>query len=349
MVSRDAARHYQWIADAVKASDDVIKDAADQVIESLLNLSTGDDAVDHALRSQFLKSIEPIVQRTFSRRGGEVETSALYRVVKERSAAAFLSQYKTSLDDLDEIMKPYGWWQNAKEYWANAPLSVVERDDLATAYQMLYGPHVDQQRLLNSKLFDPQRKWVDRNGYRLSDRIWKQGDAYRARIDEIVQRGIRQGWSAEKLAGELRQYIDPAYARLRYTKSGRIYRTSSYSPNAASAARRLARTEITRVSGQATIDRARVVPGVQGIRWRLSASHPGDDSCNPHAEEDLYGLGAGVYPLDNVPPYPSHPNCMCTLVPSHEPREVTRRKIVEKYRNEAFAEAGFDPEKGWLW
>lgn len=151
------------------------------------------------------------------------------------------------------------------------------------------------------------------------------------------------------MAKELRQYVKPGYAPVKYTKSGRVYRVgSTYRPNAASAARRLARTEITRIHGDGAKERARDVPGLKGIRWRLSLSHPRPDQCDIHASDLSHNLGLGVYPVDEVPPYPDHPQCMCTLVPVHYPRDQVRREIVNRYRRIAFDEAGFDPETGWI-
>ena len=44
-----------------------------------------------------------------------------------------------------------------------------------------------------------------------------------------------------------------------------------------------------------------------GLRYCLSPRHPRKDICDTHASADLYGLGAGVYPVDACP-WPAHPN-----------------------------------------
>jgi hypothetical protein len=80
------------------------------------------------------------------------------------------------------------------------------------------------------------------------------------------------------------------------------------------------------------------VPGIRGLRFRLSGSHPGQDSCNPLAEQDLYGLGAGVYPIDQFPGVPVHPNCLCLCLHAHHSRDETRALIVSKYRRLAGVE-----------
>ena len=75
---------------------------------------------------------------------------------------------------------------------------------------------------------------------------------------------------------------------------------------------RLLRTETNRAFRLGLIKYAKDRTWVQGIKWELSAAHPEDDICDYIAADDLYGLGAGVYPPDNVPVVP-HPHCICYL------------------------------------
>lgn len=324
---------YEAVRKAVEAMDEVMRDAATGVLSVFDMADTS--IVGDGLRVRILREVDGVIEAVFIPYGGSLDRSGMYQAIRQQSERIFIAQMERGFDELDDIMDRYPWWQNVKDHWVDAALPVVEYDNLAIAYRMLYGTHVEQQRWLNAKLFDPQRRWVAPNGYRLSDRIWKQGQAYRTSIDRTIQRGIREGWSASRLEKELRQFVDPDYAPLKYTKQGRVYRTSagkSYRPNAASSARRLARTEITRTSGMGAAERARVAPGIKGLRLRLSASHPAYDVCDEYAAADDYGLGAGVYPVDGVDWYPLHPHCMCTLMPEHRPREEVRAELVEKYR-----------------
>jgi hypothetical protein len=57
-------------------------------------------------------------------------------------------------------------------------------------------------------------------------------------------------------------------------------------------------------------DRYAEAGGAIGVRWRLNASHPEPDPCDTLASQDLYGLGAGVYPPGQLPEQP-HPHCRC--------------------------------------
>jgi hypothetical protein len=51
-----------------------------------------------------------------------------------------------------------------------------------------------------------------------------------------------------------------------------------------------------------------------GYQWRLSASHPRPDVCDFYAHIEL-GLGAGVFPTDQVPRRKAHVQCGCMLIP----------------------------------
>lgn len=159
--------------------------------------------------------------------------------------------------------------------------------------------------------YEAAHTWVDPNGYRLSDRIWRTSQATRLKIDALITDGIRQGWSAERIARGLEQFLRPDRANLRTNRP--------YGKDASYDAMRLARTEITRAAGQATITAARLNPYVTSISWRLSGSHPEPDIC-----DDL--AAGGPYAVDNVPLYPAHPHCLCVLLQNvtATPAQVTQ-------------------------
>ena len=78
---------------------------------------------------------------------------------------------------------------------------------------------------------------------------------------------------------------------------------------------RVARTEIARAYGDAVKDDALKDDDAVGIRSELSSRHDDVDVCDYYAEADMYGMGPGVYPKDETPPYPYHPHDMCALTP----------------------------------
>src|SRR5690606_5467940 len=165
-----------------------------------------------------------------------------------------------------------------------------------------------------------------RNGLYLSDRIWEQGEKYRNAMRDIIQEAVATGQDAVKTARMLERYVRQGamtlardYPEMMKRMKGRIPGNISYE------ALRLARTEMSAAFGEGAIAAARVAPSYLGMKWVLSGSHPVPDMCDTLATYDS-GLGSGVYPPGDEPPYPAHPNCLCALVPIHEkPEEFVER------------------------
>lgn len=121
-------------------------------------------------------------------------------------------------------------------------------------------------------------------------------------------------------------------------------------------AERLVRTETARAYGVSVYNAALSDEDVVGVRSIISSRHPAEDICDFYADTDLYGLGAGVFPKNEAPPYPYHPNCLCSLQPVYKGEaseamndkeaeqwidkldEDTRKSLLGKEGAEAFAE-----------
>jgi hypothetical protein len=89
---------------------------------------------------------------------------------------------------------------------------------------------------------------------------------------------------------------------------------------------RLVRTETSAALGEATIRSAQGSPSATGIQYCLSSSHHIRDICDILATQDEAGLGPGIYPINDPPPYPAHPNTMSFLVVKHaEPEDFVQR------------------------
>jgi len=154
-------------------------------------------------------------------------------------------------------------------------------------------------------MYEPFHTWVDPNGYRLSDRVWRTSIEVRSRVDRLVDYHISQGTSAVRMANLLEPFLTPG-ALLQKTQT-------PYGSEGSYAARRLARTEITAAAGRASINAASANPFVDSMQWRLSGSHPKIDICDQYARGGPNG--DGIYPLGEVPAYPPHPFCLCGLLP----------------------------------
>ena len=82
-------------------------------------------------------------------------------------------------------------------------------------------------------------------------------------------------------------------------------------------AKRLARTTLIHSVREIIKENAKDNIFNIGIKWELSPDHwdrmPDGDECDVYAENDMYGLGIGVFPIDEVPF--QHINCLCSLYP----------------------------------
>ena len=148
-------------------------------------------------------------------------------------------------------------------------------------------------------------KRTDIEGLKFSPNIWAKRQM--RNIEKQVMSAIMRGQSAETLATDLVQYLKGGSVGMGHSIR---YKTL-----------RLARTEINAAFHETRRLGAITSPVVAGMRWRLSNRHPIWDVCNLLAQQDLYRMGQGVYPPEQLPPKP-HPNCICyTMDQLREPKE----------------------------
>lgn len=181
-------------------------------------------------------------------------------------------------------------------------------DDLQT-WLMTARDVAQEQAFLTNPLagYDPMHTWVDPNGYRLSDRIWRSGQTTRMKLDRLVADGIRQGRSAMAIARDSQAYMLPGRA-LRRTRW-------PYDRDASYHGMVLARTEIARAHGAAVLAASAANPFVNGIDWKLSMRHPEYDVCDKLATLDREGKRVrDPYTVDVHMWYPPHPQCLCALM-----------------------------------
>lgn len=156
----------------------------------------------------------------------------------------------------------------------------------------------------------PMHRWQDERGYQLSDRIWQNSQEVRQKIDKLITRALSEGWSAVRLANQLKQYLQPG-------------------GKAAYNALRLARSEIARAANQAAFLSAYLNPYVGGMDIARSAT--GDPNCPVCPRFATIGIGGGrvrdPYPVQSTPIPIFHPFCKCNTrgVVRDNPREITRR------------------------
>lgn len=201
-------------------------------------------------------------------------------------------------------------------YLANAVLDSVT---VQSSYIQKVAPPDVRAFLLGGKppdypppRYDPPHVWVDPQGYRLSDRLWRTDQVTRDKIDAMLNAELKDGevMGSYRMALRLRQFLWPKEDKVKTDKP--YGRTISFS------AMRLARTEITRAFSETTFIAAEFNPWVDGMDWGLSAQHPKPDICNKLATIGMHGERLrSPYDKRNAPMCvrESHPQCICTNRP----------------------------------
>lgn len=130
------------------------------------------------------------------------------------------------------------------------------------------------------------------NGATFSQRIWANQDALKARLDEVISTGILRGDNPREMARQLKQQVRDTVTNHRYVTE------------------RIARTE----SARAQFNAQKALIKQNGYRYVKWYAEPGACKiCREIADSDRYDLGFGVYPVDEVPSIPAHPNCRCSI------------------------------------
>ncbi|MBK9440734.1 MAG: hypothetical protein IPN53_05205 [Comamonadaceae bacterium] len=155
------------------------------------------------------------------------------------------------------------------------------------------------------------------DGLKLSDRVWRLDQGAKEALTRAVGRAVVAGWDASKASAQF-MYSGQAVpgdvrARLAGAKAGELVRQADLLTGDGGEvwkADRVFRTEINRAHGTAYMAGAEKTPGFVGFRFLLSPRHPRPDVCDHFANQNLYGLGKGVYPSAKACPWPAHPNTL---------------------------------------
>ncbi|GKV54248.1 hypothetical protein NCCP2222_01950 [Sporosarcina sp. NCCP-2222] len=150
-------------------------------------------------------------------------------------------------------------------------------------------------------------------GLTLSDRIWGQSRVARQSMGAIIQEAIAAGEHPYRVAEMLEGFVRNGAKSLVSQYPDMIARLEGNIPmDMCYESLRLARTEMAAAFGEAAMQAAEINPSNEGIRWSTSNGGNTCDKCKEIASKDN-GLGPGVYRLHEMPEYPAHPNCLCTL------------------------------------
>ncbi|MCE5181657.1 MAG: hypothetical protein LLG15_07645 [Betaproteobacteria bacterium] len=190
------------------------------------------------------------------------------------------------------------------------------------------------------------RNFVAADGLQLSDRIWRVDRMAKDIVTNAIESAVIQGHGAAQAARDLlskgsavpsdvANKLNAANAA-ELSKSAKELMTGQGSP--LDNAMRLFRTEINRAHGTAYMMGAAKNPDVAGFKFLLSPSHPKHDICDLLSTQNLYGLGAGVYPKDKIQGiWPAHPNTLSFVVAVFKDEVSGRDKASKETPMEAMA------------
>ena len=214
--------------------------------------------------------------------------------------------------------------QTTKNGVATAAKMAIDNDiDSMTKVLKKSGVKVGQS--YKSMFFGVQEKVVNdiisgdlyKDAKTLSDRIWNMTGNFEKDIQSVIAQGILEKKSAIELAKDLEDFVlPPAKRPATWGKAYPRLKNKAVDYNA----QRLARTAINHSYQTATVQGSNVNPFVEGIKWRSAEIHGRTCAlCIERANDDAFGLGAGVFPKDEVPL--DHPNGLCTMLP-HVPQDL---------------------------
>lgn len=172
-----------------------------------------------------------------------------------------------------------------------------------------------------------------KHGLFLSERIWKTSEKAADNIGRIITEAISEGKHPTEIAKMLQGYVRDGKGTLVTNYPNMMRRIGSLPQDLSYEALRLARTETAAAHTDGMISSASMNPGYKGVKWLLSPSHPVRDICDHYAEQDIHGLGPGVYRKGQEPLFPPHPNCLCSLVAEMEDIDSLINRLLEWERD----------------
>lgn len=163
--------------------------------------------------------------------------------------------------------------------------------------------------------------FVAEDGLQISDRIWRLDRGARDAIVNALESAVIQGHGATQASREFLargaavpgDLVTKSQAGAAEGLAARTGELMTGDGGALFQAHRVFRTEINRAHGEAYMMGGEDHPDFAGWRFLLSPAHPRPDICDLLSEQNLYGLGPGVYPSRDACPWPAHPNTLSFL------------------------------------
>lgn len=178
-------------------------------------------------------------------------------------------------------------------------LSEIGFDDGLTSIAYSYVPDEVINDIITGHLY--RGKWS------LSSAIWNDNALKNRELERIIAEGVAANKSTYEIAKDLELYVNPSAAKpwnWSIVYPG-VRKKIDYN------AQRLARTMVSHAYAENFVRTTRYNPFIEAYQWLISNSDRVCPICIGRAEDDSFGLGAGIYPKDHLPL--DHPNGMCTF------------------------------------
>lgn len=207
------------------------------------------------------------------------EITKISKQIEQGIEGAILQTSESVVRDNQRMLSNMGF--NIKKAFSYVPTDVVETITSGQLYQ---------------------------SDWTLSKAIWGDNKKTISDIHEVIAKGLIENKGSYDIAKDLEKYVDPNVAK--------DWDWSKVYPNTKRKveynAQRLARTLTSHAYQESFVRSTQGNPFINAYRWETSNSHTTCDLCYTRESQDLYGLGAGLYPKDALPL--DHPNGKCIVV-----------------------------------
>lgn len=139
--------------------------------------------------------------------------------------------------------------------------------------------------------------------WNLSSAIWGDNKQKQLEINRIVSKGVLENKSVYDIAKQLEKYVNPNSVHMINIPGTR--NVVDYN------AQRLAKTMVSHAYEESFVSLTKYNPFIDAYRWITSGGDRVCPLCIERETQDLFGLGEGIYPKDQLPL--DHPNGMCTF------------------------------------
>lgn len=272
------------LADAQLRELDLILNKTFNEIDLIMGQLSG---VDDLIRRRELETLQRSIAQVLDDSFGQIEDSITFRM-RQAVEVARDGNLDGAIQMFDQIDRQFS-------------------DQLPILFQRIPD---DATRSALSRIFD--------DGKLFSDRIWDLQQFSHNEISKTVAEGVFKGTSHTELMKELEPFLKmedgefKAFQRTWNETHDDVWKADWKTRGRLKYnLQRLSRTEINNAHREGQVYSARNSPWVKGLKWNLSASHPKPDICDQWATQNKFGMGPGIYPVDDVPL--DHPNGLCYI------------------------------------